>query len=84
MVVGMARAVATSTDPMGTAGVELTWLGVVRARTAPASSTVPQAWHSPHLPTHFVVVQPQSVQRYGGVTGLAMQGAYQAVGSSAG
>jgi hypothetical protein len=27
---------------------------------AEISSTVPQAWHSPHLPTHFVALQPHS------------------------
>ena len=30
------------------------------------SSTVPQAWHSPQRPDHFVVRQPHSAQRYNG------------------
>ena len=59
----MACAAAMSTLPIGTAGVRLVTTAVVRARTAPTSSTVPHAWHSPHRPTHFAVVQPQSVQR---------------------
>ncbi len=63
MPVGTARAVATSTSPMRTAGVTTEALAVVRARTAPTSSTVPQAWHSPQRPTHLGEVQPQSVQR---------------------
>ena len=36
---------------------------VVRTATAPISLTVPQAWHSPHRPTHLIVVQPHSEQR---------------------
>ena len=35
---------------------------VVRATTCPVSSTLPQAWHSPHLPTQRTLVQPHSVQ----------------------
>ena len=35
----------------------------VQALVAPTSSTVPQAWHSPHRPTHLAVVHPQSAQR---------------------
>jgi hypothetical protein len=34
---------------------------------APTCSTVPQAWHSPHRPTHLPAVQPHSVQRKAGV-----------------
>ena len=60
---GTARAVATSTWPIGTAGVRPGCAVVVRVRGAPTSSTVPQAWHSPQRPTHFVVVQPHSPQR---------------------
>ncbi|GEA81220.1 hypothetical protein CUD01_16640 [Cellulomonas uda] len=34
----------------------------------PASSTTePHDWHSPHRPTHFVVVHPHSVHRNPGV-----------------
>jgi len=47
---------------MGTAG-EVTGPAVVRPCGAPASATVPQAWHSPHRPTHFAVSQPQSLHR---------------------
>ncbi len=36
----------------------------MRTAAAPASSTVPQAWHSPHRPTHFADVQPHSRQRW--------------------
>lgn len=37
---------------------------VVRtAAGAPTSARVPQAWHSPHRPTHFTAVQPHSVHR---------------------
>ena len=32
-------------------------------RGTPVSSTVPQAWHSPHLPTHLIVCQPHSAHR---------------------
>jgi hypothetical protein len=38
----------------------------VRPGLAPAdraSSTVPQAWHSPHRPTHLPVSHPHSAQR---------------------
>jgi hypothetical protein len=57
---------------MGTAGV-LTGAAVrgvtarmpVRAgRGILASSTVPQAWHSPHRPVHLSACQPHSVHRY--------------------
>jgi hypothetical protein len=34
------------------------------AEPARASSTVPQAWHSPQRPTHLPVSHPHSVQRY--------------------
>ena len=63
MPLDTARAVATSTSPMRTAGLRARTAAVVRARTAPTSSTVPQAWHSPQRPTHLGEVQPQSVQR---------------------
>ena len=32
-----------------------------------ASTTVPHCWHSPHRPTHLIVVHPHSVHRYGAV-----------------
>ncbi len=63
MPVGTARAEAMSTSPIRMAGVRLTDVAVVRARAAPTSSTVPQAWHSPQRPTHLGEVHPQSVQR---------------------
>jgi len=61
-------AVVASTCPIGTAGA-LTGPAVARrspagvAAAAPASSTVPQAWHSPHRPAHLVERQPHSVHR---------------------
>ena len=36
---------------------------VVRTAGVDVSATVPQAWHSPHRPTHFVLAQPHSPQR---------------------
>ncbi|GAA1448556.1 hypothetical protein GCM10009602_40170 [Nocardiopsis tropica] len=33
------------------------------AAGAPASSTVPQAWHSPQRPTHLRVLHPHSAHR---------------------
>ncbi len=39
------------------------------------STTVFHAWHSPHRPTHFVLAQPHSVQRYA-VVDLAMTSPY--------
>jgi len=59
--VGRARDASAGTRAMGSAVVA----GVTTARAGRAvSATVPQAWHSPHLPTHLGVVQPQSAQEY--------------------
>ncbi len=61
-------AVVASTCPIGTAGA-LTAPATTRrgpacgAAAAPASCTVPHAWHSPHRPAHLVVRQPHSVHR---------------------
>ena len=61
--VGTARADSTLTCPIGRAGL-LTGPGaVVRTAGADTSATVPQAWHSPQRPTHFVVAHPHSAQR---------------------
>ena len=66
--VGRALAAFASTAPIGTAGV-LTGPGPTArtpartSREAPASSIVPQAWHSPQRPIHFGACQPHSVQR---------------------
>jgi len=48
---------------MGTAG-DVTGPAGVRLLGALPSVTLPQAWHSPHRPTHFAVSQPHSPQRY--------------------
>ena len=54
---------SAGTDPIGTAGV-VTGAAVVRPEgAAPTSATDPQAWHSPHRPTHLAVAQPHSEQR---------------------
>jgi hypothetical protein len=61
-------AVVASTWPIGTAGV-LTGPAKTRrspacaGAAAPASCTVPHAWHSPHRPAHLVARQPHSVHR---------------------
>ena len=48
---------------MGSAGAD-TGPALTRAICgAPSSSTVPQAWHSPQRPTHFIELQPHSAQR---------------------
>jgi len=68
-----AFALAKSTSPIGFA------VEVVAPATnesffgAAISSTVPHAWHSPHLPTHLVALQPHSTHRKGSFAGaLAM------------
>jgi hypothetical protein len=44
--------------------MELGTFAALTSVTAPeASSTEPQAWHSPHCPTHLMLVQPHSLQR---------------------
>ena len=56
---------ATLTWPIGTAGV-LTGPAAARSTGAVVSRIEPQAWHSPHRPTHLVVSQPHSLQRWAG------------------
>ena len=54
------------TWPIGTAAV-VTTVGRARVAALPgatASTRLPQAWHSPHRPTHFGVSQPHSVHRW--------------------
>src|ERR1700759_4957102 len=46
------------------------------SRGTDASSTVPQAWPSPHRPTHFAVCQPHSVHRKAAVD-FAMAAPYR-------
>ena len=58
-----ASARRASTSPIGMAGRSTTTAAVVRTATAPISLTDPQAWHSPHRPTHLIVVHPHSEQR---------------------
>jgi hypothetical protein len=61
--VGTACADSAATSEIGSAGVDTAAAVVVRATGEPVSSTVPQAWHSPHRPTHLSAVQPQAPQR---------------------
>ena len=57
------EAVAT-TSVTGTAGVaDAVALVAGPDATAPTSTTVPHAWHSPQRPTHFAAVHPHSVHR---------------------
>ena len=54
---------STETWPIGTAG-RVTGVATARPEgTVAASATDPQAWHSPHRPTHLGVSQPHSLQR---------------------
>src|SRR5690625_435261 len=70
--VGTASAVSTLISVMGRARV-LTGAGATEAGAgAPASSTVPQAWHSPQRPTHLRVDHPHSVHRNVDFAALAM------------
>jgi hypothetical protein len=59
-------AASALTSPMGSAlltGVEdWIWLSL----GAPASTTLPQVWHSPQRPTQRTLDQPHSVQRWDG------------------
>ncbi|GAB2735503.1 hypothetical protein GCM10027273_12810 [Nocardioides pakistanensis] len=57
-----ARDSSARTWPIGTAGL-VTGPADVRPTGAPASATLPQAWHSPHRPTHFAVSHPHSEHR---------------------
>ena len=65
----LAFALAKSTSPIGLAAdvtapaTNESFLG------AAISSTLPQAWHSPHLPTHLFALQPHSTQRKGSFAG---------------
>ena len=61
--VGTARADSTSTSPIGRAALLTGPALVVRTAGAVVSATVPQAWHSPHRPTHLAVSQPHSAHR---------------------
>ena len=65
-----------STSPIGTGRRPGLSTAAVRVVAPPASATVPQAWHSPHRPTHFALVQPHSLQRYARVV-AARLGAMQ-------
>ncbi len=56
------RADSIVTWLIGTAGVTTGAACVRPVRAGAATSTVPQAWHSPQRPTHLLVVQPQSAQ----------------------
>ena len=49
------------TSPIGRAGA-VTGPACTRLFGAAFSTTVPQAWHSPQRPTHFIVSQPHSLQ----------------------
>ena len=55
------RESSISTSPMGRAGA-VTGPAWTRLFGADFSTTVPQAWHSPHRPTHLPVSQPHSLQ----------------------
>ena len=50
------------TSPIGRAGA-VTGPAWTRLLGADLSTTVPQAWHSPQRPTHFMASQPHSLQR---------------------
>jgi len=56
-------ALVTSTSPIGTGREMALATAAVRVVGAPTSLTDPQAWHSPHRPTHFTVAQPHSAHR---------------------
>ena len=70
MPVGRAPAVLTSTSVIGTAAADPGGTGCPArpAERRPGraiagtriSVTVPQPWHSPHRPAHFVLRQPHS------------------------
>src|SRR5690606_14236230 len=64
--VGRRSASVDGISPIGRAGAVTAVALVDGPATAFASTTVPQAWHSPQRPTHLAVVQPHSVQRYPG------------------
>jgi hypothetical protein len=67
----LAFAFSKLTSPIGSAG-EVTCPATRESFFGAAtSSTTPQAWHSPHLPTHLVVLHPHSEQRNGSLVGAA-------------
>ena len=67
----LAFAFSKLTSPIGSAG-EVTFPATSESFFGAAtSSTTPHAWHSPHLPTHFVVLHPHSEQRKGSLVGAA-------------
>lgn len=53
-----ARASSRGTWPIGTAGEVTGATGV--SPWGPRSVRLPQAWHSPHRPTHLAASQPHS------------------------
>src|SRR3954452_16271408 len=81
--VARACASSTSTSAIGVAAALTGPAAVVRTGTSTTSSTVPQAWHSPHRPTHLGVTQPHSPQRYAGL-GLPLRAVLAAMGQSVG
>src|SRR5699024_9629926 len=67
--VGKLSACVASTSVMGRANSStLIVVGAVRAvaGVVPASSMVPQAWHSPQRPVQFAVIQPHSWHLWAG------------------
>ncbi|GHS90129.1 hypothetical protein AGMMS50218_17670 [Actinomycetota bacterium] len=69
MPVGHARLASTSISAIGRAVLRVGACATVRGAPPPgptSSATEPQAWHSPHRPTHLAVVHPHSAQRYPG------------------
>ena len=64
MVVSRRCAPSVGTWVMGTAASTGTEEDTCLSFGAPRSTTEPQLWHSPHLPTHRTDVQPHSVQWY--------------------
>src|SRR3954469_7813765 len=81
--VARACASSTSTSAIGVAAALTGPAVVVRTGTSPTSSTVPQAWHSPHRPTHLEVTQPHPPQRYAG-RGVPLRAVLAAMGRSLG
>ncbi|CAB4552676.1 unannotated protein [freshwater metagenome] len=65
----LAFALAKSTSPIGLAALVTFPATSESFLGADISSTVPQAWHSPHLPTHFVALQPHSTHLKGSFAG---------------
>src|SRR5690348_6917330 len=61
--VGRCPALSQDTSAIGRAAAETGPAATEAPALAPTSATVPQAWHSGHLPTHLAVVIPHSSQR---------------------